>query len=125
MLSVSVAVPVVVTVAIALARFHFGCKKDGFHSIHIGGHQGISNKNLEEVGEELLDLLLGISLPIKQCTLECTIDYFIMRKNKAGYTAQDAPSTRLKITRDIHTDRRTDRRTDGRTQPLIEMRRRI
>ena len=31
--------------------------------------------------------------------------------NKAGYTAQDAPSTRLKITR----DRRTDRRTDGQT----------
>ena len=40
-------------------------------------------------------------------------------KNKAGYTAQDAPSTLLKITRDRRTDGRTDgptdRRTDGRT----------
>ena len=49
--------------------------------------------------------------------------------NKAGYTAQDAPSTCLKITRDGRTygrtDRRTDGRTDGRTHPLIEMRRRI
>ena len=34
-------------------------------------------------------------------------------RNKAGYTAQDAPSTLLKITR--------DGRTDGRTRPLIEM----
>ena len=32
--------------------------------------------------------------------------------NKAGYTAQDAPSTRLKITWDIRTDGRTDGRTD-------------
>ena len=32
--------------------------------------------------------------------------------NKAGYTAQDAPSTRLKITRDGRTDERTDGRTD-------------
>ena len=42
-------------------------------------------------------------------------------ENKAGYTAQDAPSMRSfhlrKITRDI--------RTDGRTQPHMEMRRRI
>ena len=37
------------------------------------------------------------------------------KKNKAGYTAQDAPSTRPKITRDRGTDRRTDGRTDGRT----------
>ena len=43
------------------------------------------------------------------------------KKNKAGYTAQDAPSTRLKITG----DGRTDGPTDGRTHPLIEMRRRI
>ena len=35
--------------------------------------------------------------------------------NKAGYTAQDAPSTRLKITRDGPTDGPTDRRTDGHT----------
>ena len=35
--------------------------------------------------------------------------------NKAGYTAKDAPSTRLKITRDGPTDLRTDGRTDGRT----------
>ena len=39
--------------------------------------------------------------------------------NKAGYTAQNAPSTRLKITGDGRTDRRTDgptdRRTDGHT----------
>ena len=40
-----------------------------------------------------------------------------LESNKAGYTAQDAPSKHLKITR--------DRRTDGRTRPLIEMRRRI
>ena len=53
-------------------------------------------------------------------------------KNKAGYTVQDAPSTRLKITEDGRTDgradRRTDGRTDGRTHPLIlviEMRERI
>ena len=57
--------------------------------------------------------------------------------NKAGYTAQDAPSTRLKITEDGRTDAPTDRQTDGptdrctngptagRTHPLIEMRRRI
>ena len=31
-----------------------------------------------------------------------------MPKNKAGYTAQDAPSTRLKITGDGRTDGRTD-----------------
>ena len=36
-------------------------------------------------------------------------------KNKAGYTAQDAPSTRLKITWDRRTDRRTDGRTNGPT----------
>ena len=35
--------------------------------------------------------------------------------NKAGYTAQDAPSTRLKITRDGRTDGRTYGPTDGRT----------
>ena len=49
--------------------------------------------------------------------------------NKAGYTAQNVPSTRLKITRDGRTDLRTDGptdgRTDGHTHPLIEMRRRI
>ena len=36
-------------------------------------------------------------------------------ENKAGYTAQDAPSTRFEITRDGRTDLRTDLRTDGRT----------
>ena len=36
-------------------------------------------------------------------------------KNKAGYTAQDAPSTRLKITRDGRTYGRTYGLTDGRT----------
>ena len=36
-------------------------------------------------------------------------------KNKAGYTAQDAPSTRLKITGDGRTDGRTGGRTDGPT----------
>ena len=50
--------------------------------------------------------------------------------NKAGYTASDAPRTRLREgVPDLPTDRRTDgptdRRTDGRTHPLIEMRRRI
>ena len=35
--------------------------------------------------------------------------------NKAGYTAQDAPSTRLKITRDRRTYGPTDLRTDGHT----------
>ena len=35
-----------------------------------------------------------------------------IRKNKAGYTAQDTPRTHLKITGDGPTDRRTDRRTD-------------
>ena len=45
--------------------------------------------------------------------------------NKAGYTAQDAPSTHLKITLEGRTYGPTDRRTDGRTHPLIEMRRRI
>ena len=49
--------------------------------------------------------------------------------NKAGYTAQDAPSKKpTKITyknNTGHTDGRTDGPTDGRTQPLIEMRRRI
>ena len=34
------------------------------------------------------------------------------KKNKAGYTAQDAPSMRSKITRDGPTDRRTDGPTD-------------
>ena len=52
-----------------------------------------------------------------------------MQLEQAGYTAQDAPSTRVKLTRDGRTDGRTDgptdRRTDGRTRPLIEMRRRI
>ena len=38
-----------------------------------------------------------------------------MPYNKAGYTAQGAPSTRLKITGDRRTDQRTDGRTDGRT----------
>jgi len=33
-------------------------------------------------------------------------------QNKAGYTAQDTPSTRLKITGDGRTDGPTDRRTD-------------
>ena len=42
-------------------------------------------------------------------------------KNKAGCTAQDAPSMRAKITRDL----RTYGRTDGRTRPHIEMLRRI
>ena len=41
-------------------------------------------------------------------------DYRILR-NKAGYTAQDAPSTRLKITRDGRTYGPTDLRTDGPT----------
>ena len=36
-------------------------------------------------------------------------------ENKAGYTAQDAPSTSLKITWDGRTDGRNDGRTDGRT----------
>ena len=36
------------------------------------------------------------------------------KKNKAGYTAQDAPSTRLKITWDGRTNGRTYG-TDGRT----------
>ena len=31
-----------------------------------------------------------------------------IKENKAGYTAQDAPRTRLKITGDGRTDRRTD-----------------
>ena len=35
--------------------------------------------------------------------------------NKAGYTAQDAPSTRLKTTQDRRTYRPTDGPTDGRT----------
>jgi len=35
--------------------------------------------------------------------------------NKAGYTAKDAPSARLKITRDGRTYGRTYGRTDGRT----------
>ena len=35
--------------------------------------------------------------------------------NKAGYTAQDAPSARLKITGDGRTDGRTDGLTNGRT----------
>ena len=39
----------------------------------------------------------------------------MIRRNKAGYTAQDAPRTRLKITRDRPTDGRTDGPTDGRT----------
>ena len=43
--------------------------------------------------------------------LRCNIIY----KNKAGYTAQNAPSTRLKITRDRRTDWRTDGPTDRRT----------
>ena len=34
------------------------------------------------------------------------------RENKAGYTAQDAPSKRLKITGDGRTDGGTDGRTD-------------
>ena len=38
-----------------------------------------------------------------------------MYDNKAGYTAQDAPSTRLKKTRDRRTYGRTYGRTDGRT----------
>ena len=46
-------------------------------------------------------------------------------KNKAGYTAQDARSTRPKITRDGRTYGPTDERTDERTRPLIEMLRRI
>ena len=33
----------------------------------------------------------------------------VVKNNKAGYTAQDAPSTRMKITRDRQTDGRTDR----------------
>ena len=32
--------------------------------------------------------------------------------DKSGYTGQDTPSTRLKITWDIRTDGRTDGRTD-------------
>ena len=60
-------------------------------------------------------VLLGLkSLNVRNgfCTLSaCTsIDM-----NKAGYTAQYAPSTRLKITRDRRTDGRTDGGTDGRT----------
>ena len=53
------------------------------------------------------------------------ISLYENEKNKAGYTAQDAASTRLKITRDRRTYVPMDLRTDGRTQPLIEMRRRI
>ena len=34
--------------------------------------------------------------------------FFLREKNKAGYTAQDAPSMRSKITRDGPTDGRTD-----------------
>ena len=36
-------------------------------------------------------------------------------ENKAGYTAQDAPSSPSKITRDIRTDGPTAGPTDGRT----------
>ena len=47
------------------------------------------------------------------------------RKNKAGYTAQDAPNRRLKITRDRRTDgptdEPTDRRTDGPTDGQSEL----
>ena len=47
-------------------------------------------------------------------------------ENKAGYTAQDAPSMRTFHLRKKHgTKGPTDGPTDGRTQPLIEMRRRI
>ena len=53
---------------------------------------------------------------IHRCTKHLLIVYFPI---KAGYTAQDALSMRLKITRDGRTDLRTDgptdRRTDGRT----------
>ena len=35
------------------------------------------------------------------------------RMNKAGYTAQDTPCTRLKITRDRRIDGPTDGLTDG------------
>ena len=41
-----------------------------------------------------------------------------LEENKAGYAAQDAPSTRLR-------EGVPDLRTDGRTHPLIEMRQRI
>ena len=40
-------------------------------------------------------------------------------KNKAGYTAQDAPSTRLKITRDRQTYGRTYGPTDGQMDTLF------
>ena len=50
---------------------------------------------------------------------DCVHNKAVTKKgmNKAGYTAQDAPSTRLTIT--------GDGRTDGRTSPLLEIRRRI
>ena len=44
------------------------------------------------------------------------------RKNKAEYSASDAPRTHLRESvPDGPTDGPTDGRTDGRTNPLIEM----
>ena len=43
------------------------------------------------------------------------VSRWILWYNKAGYTAQDAPSTRLKITGDGRTDGRPAGWTDGRT----------
>ena len=47
--------------------------------------------------------------------LTCAVALKI-KENKAGYTAQDAPSTRLK-----NNYGRKDGRTDRQTQPLVEM----
>ena len=57
-------------------------------------------------------LSLEINLNLIELYLASTIERINTHVNKARYTAQDAPSTRLK-TRDRRTDRRTDGRTDG------------
>ena len=51
--------------------------------------------------------------------LSIFVEPIYIKPNKAGYTAQDAPSTRLKITRDRRTYGRTYGRTDGRTDGQI------
>ena len=75
--------------------------------------------------ENLRSSTIGTHLYSRSClTVPCLFRTTIMavfESDKAGYTAQNAPSTRLKITG----DGRTDGWTEGRTHLLIEMRRRI
>ena len=64
--------------------------------------------------KDTFDIFLAVALINETFLSDMATNMNTTITNKAGYTAQDAPSTRLKITEDGPTDGRTDGPTDGR-----------